>query len=997
VGAAGLAPASTCSSAHTISCSVNADLRDIGLLRVRESRASSNVHFVGRWSVADLWSRCYRRDPMKRVIGVILVLAACAGAQPGAPALAPSPNDSAPKPAVATSEPAVVGQKMKPSTAKKIRTVEGITEYRLDNGLQVLLFPDATQSTVTVNVTYLVGSRHEGSGETGMAHLLEHMMFRGTPTNRNVSKLLGEKGAEFDGETSLDSTNYYETLPASQANLDFTLAFEADRMRNASISPDDLKSEASVVLNELETDENDPEGVLDERIVSAAFHWHSYGRSTIGSRADIEHAAAPALRAFYDKFYQPDNAVLIVSGKYDEAAALATIENRFGAIPSPTRELGATYTVEPAQDGERTVTVRRNGDIHMIGLAYHTVAGASDDFAAVEAAIDILTREPGGRLYKKLVETGLASSVFGDSTETHDPFLAQFGAGVRDAKNVATVEKILIDEIEKSAGSKIDDKEVERWRISTLKDLELSMADSKGLALELSDYAALGDWRAIFAYRNRVKKVTAADVQRVARTFFKASNRTLGTFIPTKDIDRAPLTETPDVNAYVAGIDGGELEDRGETFTATLDNIEQRTQRTQLEGGIKAALLPKKTRGGKVSLELALHWGDDRSLQNTRTAAALLGPMLARGTTKKSYQELQDLEDKLKARISFSTSASGLTLHIDTLRDNLPAAIDLAVEMLKTPRFSNNELEIVRQKELASLERSQQDPMAVADRTISQLTLRWPKADPRYPETFAEQIAATRSVRLADITRFYNDFVGAGHGELVVVGDFDPKPITAQIERHFASWQTKKPYKRLESKAFGVQGTSTSVDIKDKEMTTLVFSHDVQMKDTDADYPAWLMMSQVLGGDCGSRAWMRLRENEGLSYDVETWARADAFDSVGGFGGYASVAPHNLGKAKASMLEEIEKLTTGSVTDEELERAKDTWIRAQDTGLSDDGTVTEMLATQAYRDRTTVYTKELRAKIQAVTTTDIARVAKKYLDPKRLVLVDAGDVAKQSK
>lgn len=517
------------------------------------------------------------------------------------------------------------------------------------------------------------------------------------------------------------------------------------------------------------------------------------------------------------------------------------------------------------------------------------------------------------------------------------------------------------------------------------------------LAVELSEYAALGDWRTLFAYRDRVKKVTAADVQRVAKTFFKSSNRTLGTFIPTKDIDRAPLTETPDVNAYVAGIDGGELKDRGEMFTATLDNIEQRTQRTQLEGGIRAALLPKKTRGGKVSLNLALHWGDEKSLQDKKTAAELLGSMLTRGTTTKSYEELHDLEDKLQARISFSTSASGLTLHIDTLRDTLPGAIDLAVEMVKAPSFPDKELEIVRQQQLASLEQSQQEPMAVAYRTISQLTLKWPNGDPRHAETFGEQIAATKRVRLAEIKQFYNDFVGAGHGELVVVGDFDPKPITAQIEQHLASWRTKKPYKRTESKAFGMPGASRSVDIKDKEMTTLVLSHDMQMKDTDADYPAWLMMSQVLGGDGGSRVWMRLRENEGLSYDVGTWAYADAFDSVGGFGGYAIVAPQNLGKAKASLLEEIEKITTGTVTDEELTRAKNTWIRKQDTGLSSDDIVAEMLATQAYRDRTTAYEKELRAKIQAVTPADLSRVAKKYLDPKRLVIVDAGDVTKQNK
>ncbi|HTL34544.1 MAG TPA: pitrilysin family protein [Kofleriaceae bacterium] len=930
-----------------------------------------------------------------RLLVPALVAAACGGATPPAAVPAPPPAHDAAA-AVAAAEPASA-TKQTAEHAQKIRSVEGITEYRLANGLQVLLFPDPTQSTLTVNVTYLVGSRFEGYGETGMAHLLEHMMFKGTPNHRNVLKLLGEKGAQANGSTWQDRTNYFETLPASQENLDWTLALEADRMRNASISPDDLKTEFSVVRNEFEMGENNPQGVLDERIVSTAFLWHNYGKSTIGSRADIERVPVPALRAFYEKYYQPDNAVLIVSGKYDDAAALASIEKTFGGIPKPARQLAATYTVEPPQDGERQVTLRRNGDVYVLGLAYHTVAGTADDYPAVEAAIDILTREPAGRLYKKLIETKLAASLSGSDQSTHDPYLAQFYADIRDAKNVAKAQQIMVDEIEGLGASKIDDKAVERWRTATLKELELAMADSQQIAVELSEFAALGDWRTLFAYRERVKKVTVADVQRVAKTFFKQTNRTLGTFIPTKDIDRAPLTETPDVNAYVKGIEGGEVKEQGEVFAATLDNIEQRTLRKELKNGIKAALLPKKTRGGKVELELSLHWGDEKSLQNKSTAADLLGPMLARGTAKRSYQDLQDAEDQLKAHIWFSTSTDGMTLHIETLRDKLPAAIDLAAEMMKTPTFPAKELEIVRQEQLSSLEQQRQDPEVVAFNALSQLTQKWPKGDPRYSETIDEQIASIKKIQLGEIKQFYKDFVGAGHGELSVVGDFDPAAISAQIEKHLDGWQSKKAYKRLETKAFGLPGAQKSIDIKDKEMTTIAISQDIQMKDSDADYPAWLMASQVLGGDASSRAWMRLREKEGLSYGVATWAFADSFDNVGGFGGYAIVAPQNLAKAKASFLEEIEKLTTGKVTDEELKRAKDTWIKEQDTGLSNDGYVVQMLQRQTFRGRTNAFTKELRAKIQAVTADDVARVAKKYLDPKRLAVVDAGDTAKQKK
>jgi zinc protease len=926
---------------------------------------------------------------------LLTLLAACA------PAAGPSPTKPAPTPAPppVPTNPAVdvtpaTATKAPPAKAQKVRSLEGITEYKLDNGLQVLLFPDQSQSTVTVNITYLVGSRLEGYGETGMAHLLEHMMFKGSPNHRNVLKLLEERGGQANGTTSYDRTNYYETLPATPENLDWTLNLESDRMRNASISVDDLKTEFSVVRNEFESGENQPTNILFERVSETAFLWHNYGKPTIGSKADIERVPTTTLHAFYDKYYQPDNAMLIVSGKFDEATALAKIEQMFGSIPRPTRKLGDAYTVEPAQDGERIVTLRRSGDVFVVAMAYHTVSGASPDHAASEAAADILTHEASGRLYKKLVETKLAAQIFGWDQSLHDPYLAQFGATVRDAKNVDKVEKIMIEEIEGLGNSKIEGKEVERWRTAQLKELELAMANSQEIALIMSEMAAIGDWRMLFAYRDQLKKITAADVQRVAKAYFRPSNRTLGRFIPTKDVDRAPLTETTDVAGLVKNIQAGAPQEQGEVFAATLDNIEARTKRGELKGGIKTALLAKKTRGGKVEFSLRLHWGDAKALQGKSTAGNLLGAMLSRGTAKKSHEELQDLEDQLKAHIWIASEADGMTLHIETLRDKLGPSIDLAAEMLTTPGFPDKELEIVRQEQLANLEQQLKDPMSTAFSALQQLTEKWPKGDPRYPMTAAEQIDEVKKVRLGDIKQFYKDFAGVGHGELVIVGDFDPAAVSAQVEKLLSGWQSKKPYARLETKAWGVAGQQKSIDIKDKEMTTIALGQDVAMKDSDPDYPAWLMLSQVLGGDTGSRAWNRLRENEGLSYGVATWANADAEDAAGSIGGYAIVAPKNLAKAKASLLDEIQKIVNGKITDAELKRAQAAWIKDQDTSLSNDNYVVSLWVKALFHGRTTSFTKDLRAKIQAVTTADVERVAKKWLDPKRLTVVDAGDTSK---
>ncbi|MEO7091800.1 MAG: pitrilysin family protein, partial [Polyangiales bacterium] len=387
------------------------------------------------------------------------VLAACGGAKPATTVPAPPTTSVAMEPEVLTAgvDPTKPGAAAIPK-ATKVRSVEGITEYALPNGMQVLLFPDLTQSTVTVNLTYLVGSRVEGYGETGMAHLLEHMMFKGSPRHRNVMTLLEAKGAEFNASTWTDRTNYYETLPASQDNLEYALDLEADRMLNAEISADDLKSEFSVVRNEFEAGENQPLAVLEQRIISTAYLWHSYGKDTIGSRTDIERVPAAALRAFYERYYQPDNAVLVVSGKFDDAAALASIEKLFGVLAKPTRVLSPSYTVEPVQDGERSVTLRRSGDIHAVAVGYHTVGAASPDYPAVQAALDMLDREPSGRLYKKLVETKLAASVSGSQTPFRDPYIAIVMAEIRDAKTVDTVEKTLIAEVEGLGTAKIDAK-----------------------------------------------------------------------------------------------------------------------------------------------------------------------------------------------------------------------------------------------------------------------------------------------------------------------------------------------------------------------------------------------------------------------------------------------------------------------------------------------------------------------------------------------------------
>jgi len=373
----------------------------------------------------------------------------------------------------------------------KITSVEGITEYRLGNGLQVLLFPDNSKPTVTVNVTYMVGSRFEGYGETGMAHLLEHMMFKGTAA-KHVDPILGELNARgatgVNGSTDYDRTNYYETVPASDDNLKWVLDMEADRMVNSRVSQKDLDTEMTVVRNEFERGENSAASVLEERVLSTAYLWHSYGRSPIGSRSDIEHVPIEKLQAFYRNYYQPDNAMLVVAGKIDPDKTLAWIKDTFGAIPKPTRVLTQTYTQEPTQDGEREVVLRRVGEEQLLMMAYHVPASTSPDSAALEVLSGIMSDQPAGRLYKALVESKKAVQAGGGQFQLHDPGVFLFNARVQKDGSLADVEKTMLSVIEGVVKEPPSKEEVDRARTRLLKNIELGLNSSSRVGLDLSEW-----------------------------------------------------------------------------------------------------------------------------------------------------------------------------------------------------------------------------------------------------------------------------------------------------------------------------------------------------------------------------------------------------------------------------------------------------------------------------------------------------------------------------
>src|SRR5712692_2818934 len=449
---------------------------------------------------------------------------------------------------------------------------------------------------------------------------------------------------------------------------------EADRMVNSRVSRQDLDSEMTVVRNEFEMGENSPTRVLMERVMSTAYLWHGYGRSPIGARADIEKVPIENLQAFYRKFYQPDNALLVVAGKFTPDQTLGWIQASFGALPKPTRKLQPTYTEEPVQDGEREVVLRRIGDNQAITLAYHIPSGAHPDMAALDVLAAVLGETPSGRLYKALVDSKKATSASADTFELHDPGLMLIQAQLRKEGSLEDVEKTalsIIDGVVKEPPSK---EEVDRAKTRLLKDIDLTLNNSERVGLFLSESAASGDWRLIFAGRDDLQKVTPEDVARVAKQYLKPSNRTLGRFVPTAAPERSEIPATPDVAALLKDYKGNAQVEQGEAFDPTPANVEARTTRVTLPGGMKLVLMPKKTRGGTVVASLNVHYGDEKSVFGKGQAAQLAGALLMRGSAQHNRQQLQDELDKLKVRMNANGGLTGAAVNIDTVRASLVPA-----------------------------------------------------------------------------------------------------------------------------------------------------------------------------------------------------------------------------------------------------------------------------------------------------------------------------------
>ena len=879
-----------------------------------------------------------------------------------------------------------------PPGVQRVTSVEGITEYAFPNGLRAVLVPDASKPTITVNIVYLVGSRHEGYGETGMAHLLEHLLFKGTAKRPTLNQEFAPRAARRNGTTWYDRTNYYESFPATPDNLQWALEMEADRMVNSNVARADLDSEMTVVRNEYERGENEPARVLSKRMGSIAFDWHNYGNSAIGNRSDIENVAIDNLRAFYRTYYQPDNAVLVVAGHFDEAQALGMIAAAFGPIPKPTRALPKLWTVEPTQDGERSFAVRRRGGTPIVSIAYKIPGALHDDAMAADFAARVLAQGPSSRLHRLLVEGGKAVSVSSSNFHTQEPGLVYFNATLGAGGNVEEVQKLMTEAIESFGRRPPSVEELGRVKTSRARQHEQTMSSAEAIALALTESAAKGDWRTLLLDRQRAQEMRAAAVSAAARKYFVRDNRTVGVYLPTEDIVRAEIPAAPSAQTALKDFKGEEALAAAEAFDPSPANIDKRTTLRQLPSGLKVALLPKKTRGATVNVRLVLRYGDVESLRGRIQASAVTGAMLMRGAAGLTRQQLADRLAALK----ISGSIGGGVNTIRTTRENLPDALRLMTRILREPDFPPAEFEQLRSQMIASFEQRKADVNAIAQDRLNAHFNAYPPDDPRYIPSTDEAIQRLRALTLDDVRAFHRDFYGASHGEIAIVGDFDEKEVMAILERELGGWKSPRPHVRPPVPYREVAPLHATVEVPDKANAAFLARLLLPVHGDDPEYPALQLANYLLGGGAGfgSRLNARIRQREGLSYGVSSSLATNRLDRVATVGATASFAPENAPRLEGAFREEMERLYRDGFTEAEVEAAKAGLLQTAAQQRSNDEALAAGWTDRLHRGRTYAESAQFDDRIRALTRDEVNAVVKKHLDPARISTVKAGTFAK---
>jgi zinc protease len=581
--------------------------------------------------------------------------------------------------------------------------------------------------------------------------------------------------------------------------------------------------------------------------------------------------------------------------------------------------------------------------------------------------------------------------VGGWAQDLADPGSMVFMAELAPGQDVDVARDALVATLESVRSQPITAEEFERAKVQWLNQWDRRFTNPEAVGVALSEAIGGGDWRLFFLQRDRVRDLKLADVQRAAESYLLPANRVLGTYLPTEQPQRAPAMQPVDLAALLKGYKGDAAAAQAESFDPTPANIEARTQRFTLASGMKVALLPKGSRGQVVQARLTLRHGDEKSLFGGGDVPEFTAAMLDRGTAKLNRQQIQDRFEALRAQVQFGGSDATTTVSIVTTRDNLPAVIALVGEVLREANFPAPALEELRQQALTGIESQRKEPEALVENTIDRHGNPYPRGDVRYARSFDEAAADAKAVTAEQVRDFHRRFYGAANAQFAASGEMDVPAVRKALEAAFGDWPSPAAFTRVPTPLVQVAPERFMLRTPDKQNATMAVRLALPLTDADADYAAFTLANRMLGQGGSSRLWQRVREKDGLSYDVRSEVAWSSHEPNSMWEASAIFAPQNQPRVEAAFREEVARVLKDGFTQRELDEARKGLLAARQLARAQDGVLASALNNNLYLDRTFLVSQKVDDAIAAATLASVNAALRRYLKPDQFVFAFGGD------
>ena len=884
------------------------------------------------------------------------------------------------------------GSKGIPSNVEWVDSLGGLQQYKLkSNGMTILLKRNDAAPVITFEVVYHVGSRNEAPGNTGSAHLLEHMLFNKSTQNfgranghKTFQELLYAAGCDY-GSTNMttwyDRMTGYSTLPADK--LELAMKIEADRLGRALILDKERQPEMSVVRNEYEIGENNPQVALNKAVVGAAIVAHPYHWDTIGYRSDIEGVSTEKLREHYKNFFYPDNAEAILIGDFDPATALRIFDHEFGAFAKSSKPIPQVITVEPPQEGERRVVVRRNGQVGLVEIGFIRPGSLDPDFIPLDVLQTILGAGINSRLYQALVEKGLATDASASNYTLRDPYPFLVDATVAPGVSHQKVEdamKAALYEVAKKGVTQVElDRAKNQVEVSVIRGRD----GTYELASSLGEAVASANWKWFVTYVDQMKRVTREDVQRVAAKYLVPDHATVGWFVPASQEVKKPQKQ--------AGAGGSVESSAASSPEAPRASFAQRTVHKVLSNGITLDVLPNHA-VPTVAVSGIVLAGRMYSPAGKPAVPELTSMMLQRGTTAHDKRAIAARLDGVGANLSITNDVYGATVVGSSLSRDTKLLLSTLAEEMKSPSFPESELVKAKAEMKSEILQGYDNTRQRAFDRLTQAS--FPASHPFHAPSKDEMLASLQSAKVTDLRAFHKArWVGSGT-YLAVVGDVDPDAVVAMVDELFGGIpKGAAPSVDLPRDERG-SAIHEAVALKGKANMDLMFGQASMLRRKDPDYEACLVANAALGqSSLSSRLGKRVRDTEGLTYSIYSrFLMTDLLDGV--WLADVAVAPQNLGKAMKSTREVIEDYCKSGITAEEVETQKSFFAGNYQVQLATNAGIATALTVAEKYGYGPSYLDEFPARVRAVTKEQVNAAIKTHLDPSKMSVIVAGDLDK---